>query len=218
MAAYISWGKSCTSRRCPGHPTDDRQTHTKSSQQPPDWSKIHLDDRFIAWNIVVQLLGHVAIIAYDHLLLCNSLFQEVLKRSGTFEKSKKFSKIRQIWVGKKIQIENSRLEVEIRMSDAAMHRTLMRYCRTVYSCTRPEVVNIWHVCTHSVHCCVHCVHCTIFCVYTVYTVYTSSCTSARSSADFSAVENRRLKTWWAFLHASCCWWVRPLLLSWLKQN
>ena len=140
------------------------------------------------------ILGHVAIIVYGCLLLCNSLFQEVLKRSGTFEKSKKFSKIRQIWVGKKIQIENSRLEVEIRMSDAAMHRTLMRNCRTVYSCTRPEVVNIWHVCTHSVHCCVHCVHCTIFCVYTVYTVYTSSCTSARSSADFSAIENRRLKT------------------------
>ena len=49
-------GKSYTSRRCPGHPTDDRQTHTKSSQQPPDWSKIHLDDRFIPgfidWNIV----------------------------------------------------------------------------------------------------------------------------------------------------------------------
>ena len=145
-------------------------------------------------NYSIVLLGHVAIIVYGCLLLCNSLFQEVLKRSGTFEKSKKFSKIRQIWVRKKIQIENSRLEVEIRMSDAAMHRTLMRYCRTVYSCTRPEVVNIWHVCTLCVHCCVRCVHCTIFCVYTVYTVYTSSCTSARSSADFSAVENRRLKT------------------------
>ena len=48
VAAYISGGESCTSWRCPGHPTDDRQTHTKSSQQPPDWSKIHLDDRIIA--------------------------------------------------------------------------------------------------------------------------------------------------------------------------
>ena len=48
VAAYISGGKSYTSWRCPGHPTDDRQTHTKSSQQPPEWSKIHLDDRFIA--------------------------------------------------------------------------------------------------------------------------------------------------------------------------
>ena len=164
------------------------------------------------------ILGHVAIIVYGCLLLCNSLFQEVLKRSGTFEKSKKFFKIRQIWVRKKIRVENPLLEVEIRMSVAAMHRTLMRYCRTVYSCTRPEVVNIWHVCTLCVHCCVRCVHCTIFCVYTVYTVYTSSCTSARSSADFLAVENRRLKTRWAFLNASCCWCVRPLLLSRVEQN
>ena len=30
VAAYISGGKSYTSWRCPGHPTDDRQTHTKS--------------------------------------------------------------------------------------------------------------------------------------------------------------------------------------------
>jgi hypothetical protein len=68
------------------------------------------------------------------------------------------------------------------MSDAAMHRTLMRYCRTVYSCTRPEVVNIWHACTH--------------CVYTVHTVCTlqrvhtpaaaARCTRSRF-ADFLCV-------------------------------
>ena len=48
------------------------------------------------YSCVYNVLGHVAIIVYGCLLLCNSLFEEVLKRSGTFEKSKKFSKIRQI--------------------------------------------------------------------------------------------------------------------------
>jgi hypothetical protein len=40
------------------------------------------------------ILGHVAVIVYGCLLLCNSLFHEVLKRSGAFEKLKKFFKIR----------------------------------------------------------------------------------------------------------------------------
>ena len=78
------------------------------------------------------------------------------------------------------------------MSVAAMHRTLMRYCRTVYSCTRPEVVNIWHVCTLCVHCCVRCVHCTIFlCVHCVHCVHQQLYIS--QIIDFLAVENRRLK-------------------------
>ena len=64
---------------------------------PPD-TRYHWCTQVLCTGYVylssLYLLGHVAIIAYDHLLLCNSLFQEVLKRSGTFEKSKKFSKIR----------------------------------------------------------------------------------------------------------------------------
>jgi hypothetical protein len=56
------------------------------------------------------------------------------------------------------------------MSDVAMHRALMRYTyyRTIYSCTRPEVVNILHVCTH--------------CVYTVHTLCTLYTLCVHSSA------------------------------------
>jgi predicted HAD superfamily hydrolase len=124
-------------------------------------------------RLILHVLGTVAIIVYGWLLLCNSLFQEVLKRSGTFEKSKKFFKIRQIRVlykiynimyvkisGSRIRYVYSRSRSGCRMPPC-MHRALMRYCRTVYSCTRPEVVNIWHVCTLCVHC-----------VYTVCTLCT----------------------------------------------
>ena len=113
------------------------------------------------------------------------------------------------WARKKIQIENSRLEVEIRMSDAAMHRTLMRYCRTVYSCTRPEVVNIWHVCTLCVHCCVRCVHCTIFlCVHCVHCVH--------QQLYISQISNRFFGGWKSAVETAVE--NRPLLLSWVKQN
>ena len=86
-------------------------------------------------------------------------YSRVLKRSGTFEKSKKFFKIRQIWVRKTIRVENHVLEVEIRMSVIAMHRTLMR-------CTLPYGIQLYppRSCKH------------LACVYTLCTLLCTLCT------------------------------------------
>jgi hypothetical protein len=92
-------------------------------------------------------------------------------------------------VRKKIRVENPLLEVEIRMSVAAMHRALMRYCRTVYSCTRPEVVNIWHVFTLCVHC-----------SYTVCTLCTPTAVHHSNHADELRV------------------FLNLLLFSWAERN
>ena len=99
----------------------------------------------------------VPIIVYGCSLRRDSLFQDVLKRSGTFENVIKFSQIEQIWLRKNIQIENPLLEVELPIHDVAMHRALKRYRRTVPA---PKLYDYWRVCTLCVHC--------------VYIVYTSS--------------------------------------------
>jgi hypothetical protein len=80
---------------------------------------------------VSDLLGHVAIIVYGCLLYSNSLFQDVLKRSGTFEIVVELSKNWAVRPHEKIRIENPLLEVQLRVSDVAMHRALMWYYRTV---------------------------------------------------------------------------------------
>jgi hypothetical protein len=82
----------------------------------------------------VYILGNVTIIIYGCLLIRNSLFQDVLKRSGTFEKSEKLSQKKN-----RANFESPLLEVELRMSDVAMHRALMRYCSTVTAVPAPKL-------------------------------------------------------------------------------
>ena len=103
----------------------------------------------------MELLGNVPIIVYGCSFRRDSLFQDVLKRPGTFKNVIKFSKIGQIWPGKNIQVENSLLEEELPIHGVAMRRAFKRYRRTVPAWTSAEVVRL-----------LPCVHC----VYTVYTL------------------------------------------------
>ena len=129
----------------------------------------------------VYVLGHVAIIAYDRLLLCNSLFQEVLKRSGTFEKLKKFSKIREIWARKKDPGRGSTTrgrDPDVGCRHASYTHAVLPYGIQLYpprSCK--PLACVYTQCTLCVHC--------------VYTVHTSSCTSFESCG-------------WA----TCFFWIR----------
>ena len=106
-------------------------------------------------SFITVILGNVPIIVYGCSFRRDSLFQDVLKRPGTFKNVIKFSKIGQIWPGKNIQVENSLLEAELPIHGVAMRRAFKRYRRTVPAWTSAEVVRL-----------LPCVHC----VYTVYTL------------------------------------------------
>ena len=77
------------------------------------------------------VLGNVPIIVYGCSFRRDSLFQDVLKRPGTFKNVIKFSRIGQIGPGKNIQVENSLLEAELPIHGVAMRRAFKRYRRTV---------------------------------------------------------------------------------------
>ena len=131
----------------------------KMWQPIPLSSKYHciMGDIFFSFLKVcrVNILGNVPIIVYGCSFRRDSLFQDVLKRPGTFKNVIKFSKIGQIWPGKNIQVENSLLEAELPIHGVAMRRAFKRYRRTVPAWTSAEVVRL-----------LPCVHC----VYTVYTL------------------------------------------------
>ena len=65
----------------------------------------------LMYRALMHILGNVPIIVYGCLLHRNSLFQDVLKRSDTFENVVELSKIGQIWLHKNIRIGNPLLEV-----------------------------------------------------------------------------------------------------------
>jgi hypothetical protein len=105
------------------------------------------------WQIGV--LGHVTIIVYGCSSHMYSLFQDVLKRSGTFRNVVKFSQIGQ---DSKTHCMHSSSGYTI---DIAMHRALKRYRCTIPAPKKCQIVGLL-ACVHCVYIvrtvCVHCVH------------------------------------------------------------